>query len=319
MNRDYGERPVIGISSCLLGQKVRYDGTAKRDRWIVEQLGRFVDYQPVCPEMAIGLGAPRPPIRLVASATQPRVVGVEDPSIDVTDRLEGFALETAAQLGAISGYVFMSKSPSCGMERVKLYNVGGHAEKNGIGAYARVIMHSLPNLPCEEEGRLNDPMLRENFVNRVFAYRRWQTLRTTDLTAKALIDFHARHKYMVMAHSQAAYQRLGRLLSNLKGVDLSRVADAYEAQFMAALKRRIGRKRHVNALQHIQGYLKDRIDGGDKAELAQSIEAYRREEVPLVVPMKLLRHYFRCHPDDYIDQQWYLDPYPESLGLRNAI
>lgn len=319
MNRDYGERPVIGISSCLLGQKVRYDGTAKRDRWIVEQLGRFVDYQPVCPEMAIGLGAPRPPIRLVASATQPRVVGVEDPSIDVTDRLEGFALETAAQLGAISGYVFMSKSPSCGMGRVKLYNVGGHAEKKGIGAYARVIMHSLPNLPCEEEGRLNDPMLRENFVNRVFAYRRWQTLRTTDLTAKALIDFHARHKYMVMAHSQAAYQRLGRLLSNLKGVDLSRVADAYEAQFMAALKRRIGRKRHVNALQHIQGYLKDRIDGGDKAELAQSIEAYRREEVPLVVPMKLLRHYFRCHPDDYIDQQWYLDPYPESLGLRNAI
>ena len=319
MNRDYAEQPVIGISSCLLGQKVRYDGTAKRDRWIVEQLGRFVDYQPVCPEMAIGLGAPRPPIRLVASATQPRVVGVEDPSIDVTDRLEGFALETAAQLGAISGYVFMSKSPSCGMGRVKLYNVGGHAEKKGIGAYARVIMHSLPNLPCEEEGRLNDPMLRENFVNRVFAYRRWQTLRTTDLTAKALIDFHARHKYMVMAHSQAAYQRLGRLLSNLKGVDLSRVADAYEAQFMAALKRRIGRKRHVNALQHIQGYLKDRIDGGDKAELAQSIEAYRREEVPLVVPMKLLRHYFRCHPDDYIDQQWYLDPYPESLGLRNAI
>ena len=205
------------------------------------------------------------------------------------------------------------------MERVKLYNAGGHAEKKGVGAYARVIMHSLPNLPCEEEGKLNDPMLRENFVNRVFAYRRWQTLRATDLTAKALIDFHARHKYMVMAHSQAAYQRLGRLLSNLKGVDLSRVADAYEAQFMAALKRRIGRKRHVNALQHIQGYLKDRIDGGDKAELAQSIEAYRREEVPLVVPMKLLRHYFRRHPDDYIDQQWYLDPYPESLGLRNAI
>jgi uncharacterized protein YbgA (DUF1722 family) len=219
----------------------------------------------------------------------------------------------------VSGYVFMSKSPSCGMERVKLYAASGHAAKKGVGAYARVIMASLPNLPCEEEGRLNDPMLRENFVNRVYAYRRWQSLRSRGLVAKELIDFHARHKYMVMAHSQAAYQRLGRLLSDLKGVDLERVADAYEAEFMGALKRRVGRKRHVNVLQHIQGYLKTRIDGADKQELAESIEAYRREEVPLVVPTKLLRHYFRRNPDHYIDRQWYLDPYPESLGLRNTI
>jgi len=315
----YAERPLIGISSCLLGQKVRYDGTAKRDRWIVEKLGRYVDYQPICPEVAIGLGTPRPPIRLVGTPDAARVVGVEDPAVDVTHALEDFALNSAAQLGGISGYVFMSKSPSCGMERVKLYNDAGHAEKKGVGAYARVLMQSLPNLPCEEEGRLNDPLLRENFVNRVFAYRRWQSLRGAGLSAKALIDFHARHKYMVMAHSQAAYQRLGRLLSHLKGVDLERVADAYEAEFMVALKRRAGRKRHVNALQHIQGYLKERIDGGDRQELAESIEAYRREEVPLVVPMKLLRHYFRRNPDHYIDQQWYLNPYPESLGLRNAI
>ena len=212
---------------------------------------------------------------------------VEDPTDDVTEQLEDFALSTEAQLHDISGYVFMSKSPSCGMERVKLYNDKGHAEKKGVGAYARVIMAGLPNLPCEEEVRLTDPMLRENFVNRVYAYRRWQSLRQQGLTAKELIDFHARHKYMVMAHSQAAYQRMGRLLSNLKGVDLEKVADAYEAEFMTALKRRVGRKRHVNALQHIQGYLKTRIDGGDKQELAESIEAYRREEVPLVLPMKL--------------------------------
>jgi uncharacterized protein YbgA (DUF1722 family)/uncharacterized protein YbbK (DUF523 family) len=315
----YAERPLIGISSCLMGQKVRYDGTAKRDRWIVEQLGKHVDYQPICPEMAIGMGTPRPPIRLVGSPEAPRVLGVADAGLDVTEALEGFALNTAAQLGGVSGYVFMSKSPSCGMERVKLYDAGGHAEKKGVGAYARVLMQSLPNLPCEEEGRLNDPVLRENFVNRVFAYRRWQSLRAAGLSAKALIEFHSRHKYMVMAHSQAAYQRLGRLLSHLKGVDLARVADAYEAEFMAALKRRAGRKRHVNALQHIQGYLKEHTDGGDRQELAESIESYRREEVPLVVPMKLLRHYFRRHPDPYIDQQWYLNPYPESLGLRNAI
>ncbi|MCB1802131.1 MAG: DUF1722 domain-containing protein [Gammaproteobacteria bacterium] len=315
----YADRPLIGISSCLLGQKVRYDGTAKRDRWIVEQLGKFVDYRPVCPEMAIGLGTPRPPIRLLGTPEDTRVVGVADPSIDVTDALEDFALNSAAQMRDISGYVLMSKSPSCGMERVKLYAHSGHAAKKGVGVYARVLMEALPNLPFEEEGRLNDAMLRENFVNRVFAYRRWQSLRAAGLTAKGLTDFHARHKYMLMAHSQAAYQRLGRLLSHLKGVDLEQVADTYEAEFMTALKRRVGRKRHVNALQHIQGYLKDRIDGDDKTELSDSIEAYRREEVPLVVPMKLLRHYFRRNPDNYIDRQWYLDPYPESLGLRNAI
>lgn len=156
-------------------------------------------------------------------------------------------------------------------------------------------------------------MLRENSVNRVFAYRRWQSLRAQGLSPKALADFHARHKYMVMAHSQAAYQRLGRSLSNLKGVDLKQVADACEAEFMTALKR------HVNALQHIQGYLKQRIDGSDKQELPDSIEAYRREEIPLVVPMKRLRHCFRRNPNDYMDQQSCLDPYPESLGLRNAV
>lgn len=319
MAQEYAERPLVGISSCLLGEKVRYDGTAKRDRWIVEQLGRYVDYRPVCPEVSIGLGTPRPPIRLVGSPEETRVVGVEDPTLDVTERLEDFALDMAGRLGGISGYVFMSKSPSCGMERVKLYNAKGHAEKKGVGAYARVLMQALPNLPCEEEGRLNDPMLRENFVNRVFTYRRWQSLLAGGLEARRLIDFHSRHKYMVMAHSQAAYQRMGRLLADLKRADLRQVAAAYEGELMTALKRRAGRKRHVNALQHIQGYLKDRIDAGDKQELADSIEAYRREEIPLVVPMKLLRHYFRRHPDRYIDRQWYLDPYPEALGLRNAI
>ncbi len=314
-----GQRPLIGISSCLMGQKVRYDGSAKRNRWLVESFGAHVDYRPICPEVAIGMSTPRRPIRLVGTPGEVRVVGVQDSSIDVTAALEDFALNTAGELGAVSGYVFMSKSPSCGMERVKLYAENGYASKNGVGAYAAVLMQSLPNLPCEEEGRLNDPMLRENFVNRVFAYRRWQSLRAAGIDAQSLIDFHARHKYMVMAHSQAAYKRLGRLLSHLKGVDLAQVADAYEAEFMAALKRRVGRKRHVNALQHIQGYLKERIDGGDKQELAQSIEAYRREGVPLVVPMKLLRHYFRRNPDDYIDRQWYLDPYPESLGRRNTI
>ena len=177
----------------------------------------------------------------------------------------------------------------------------------------------MPDLPIEEEGRLCDAVLRENFVNRVFVYKRWQLLLAQGLTAKSLIDFHSRHKYMVMAHSQAAYKRMGSLLSHLKGVDMQRLGREYQHELMAALKRKVSRARHVNVLQHLQGYLKDKIDAGDKQGLAAAIEDYRRSEVPLIVPMRLLQDYFRRHPDDYIAQQYYLDPYPASLGLRNHV
>jgi uncharacterized protein YbgA (DUF1722 family)/uncharacterized protein YbbK (DUF523 family) len=312
-------RPIIALSSCLAGEPVRFDGAHKRDNWLLEQLGQYVDYRTYCPEVAIGLGIPRRPIRLVAVAGETRVRGVVDPSLDVTERLQNYAFDTLPNLGDISGYVFKSKSPSCGVFRVKRYNVKGHPDGSGRGAFAEVIAQHLPDLPIEEEGRLCDAGLRENFVNRVFAYRRWQNLLEDGLTAKSLIDFHSRHKYMVMAHSQAAYKRLGRLLAQLRGADLQQVGRDYQHELMAALARRVNRARHVNVLQHIQGYLKDRIDSGDKRELAEAIEDYRRGEVPLVVPMRLLQHYFRRHPDDYIDRQYYLDPYPASLGLRNHV
>ncbi|MFM1892274.1 MAG: hypothetical protein RLZ44_1351 [Pseudomonadota bacterium] len=313
------DKPVLGISSCLLGEKVRFDSGHKRDAWLVERFGRYVEFRPLCPEVAIGLGIPRPPIRLVGEPGAVRAVGVKDGSVDVTEALESYAFDTLTQLQDVSGYVFKSKSPSCGMERVKLYDAKGTPSNHGVGVYARVVMEAMPHLPVEEEGRLHDPVLRENFVNRVFVYQRWQQLRRSVLRASALVAFHARHKYMVMAHSQAAYQRMGRLLSQLKGVDLQQVADQYEAELMTALKRRVNRARHVNVLQHMQGYLKNAIDAGDKQELAASIEAYRRGEVPFVVPMALLRHHFRRSPDPYIRDQWYLAPYPEDLGLRNAI
>jgi uncharacterized protein YbgA (DUF1722 family)/uncharacterized protein YbbK (DUF523 family) len=307
------KRPLVAISSCLLGQPVRYDGGHKKDAWIVGPLADHVDYLPICPEVGAGLGIPRPPIHLVGDPGHPRAVGAKDPSLDVTGSLEAFARQTVRALGDVSGYILKSKSPSCGMERVPLYG------QQGIGIHAREIMAALPDLPVEEEGRLNDPVLRENFVNRVYAYRRWQDFRRQRLTARGLVAFHAAHKYLVMAHSQAAYGRLGRLLSNLKGVDLREVADAYIAELMAALKRRVGRERHVNVLQHIMGYLKKRLSGEDKQELLEAIEAYRRGEVPLIVPIFLLRHHFRHHPDPYMDSQWYLDPYPAALGLRNNI
>lgn len=312
-------RPILAISACLLGEQVRYDGAHARDNWLAAVLAGYVDYRPICPEVGIGLGIPRPPIHLVGQSGQERAVGVRNPELDVTERLEDFALRTAAGLGDISGYVFKSKSPSCGMERVRLYNPQGQAEKKGVGIHARTIMRAMPDLPVEEDGRLNDPVLRENFVNRIFVYRRWQDLRASGLSRAALIAFHADHKYLLMAHSQAAYQRLGRLLADLKGVDLACLADRYQAEMMAALARRVTRKRHVNVLQHVFGYLKKRIDAGDKAELGASIEAYRRGEVPLIVPTWLLRDYFRRYPDAYIERQYYLDPYPPALGLRNLI
>lgn len=310
----------VGISRCLLGEKVRFDGGHKRDAFINNMLSRHFEFVSVCPEVAIGLGIPRPPIRLVGSTDNPRVLGVRDPSIDVTAPLNDYSRRQAQQLGGLSGFILKKDSPSCGMERVRVYSEEkGMPAHRGAGVFAHHLMQTLPHLPVEEEGRLNDPVLRENFVTRVFAYHRWQRLLAGRLTPGALTDFHARHKYLLMAHSQAAYQRMGRMLSQLSGTDLRKVAAEYETELMGALKRRVNRKRHVNVLQHIMGYLKRSIDAGDKQELVDSISAYRRGEVPLVVPITLMRHYFRRHPDPYIEQQVYLRPHPEDLSLLNQV
>lgn len=310
----------IGVSSCLLGQEVRYNGGHKRDSFVVGTLARFVDYVPVCPEVAIGLGIPRPPIRLVGEPARPRAVGADDPSLDATAGLETFARQQVPALRGIDGYILKKDSPSCGMERVKVYSLrGGAAERKGVGVYARVLMEHMPELPVEEEGRLNDPVLRENFLARVYVHARWQRLRADGLTRSRLIDFHSDHKYLVMAHSQAAYQRLGRMLADLRKIDLEAVAQMYFAELMEALRRRVNHKRHANVLQHMFGYLKRSIDSGDKAELLDNIEAYRWGEVPLIVPTTLFRHYFRRHPDPYMERQVYLRPHPDELALRNAI
>lgn len=320
MNSGDRKFPCVGVSACLLGHQVRFDGGHKRNPFLLDELAKHVEFVPVCPETAIGLGIPRPPIRLVGDLENPRVLGVADPSLDVTHQLQAYAESQISQFSHISGFVLKKDSPSCGMERVKVYTVAGNsAVRKGTGTFARVLMQSLPLLPVEEEGRLNDPILRENFINRIYVFQRWQQLNHHALTAGRLIDFHTDHKYMVMAHSQAAYQRLGKLLSDLSGNNLQTIADIYIEELMTTLRRRVNRKRHVNVLQHILGYLKKRIDSEDKAELTASIEAYRRGETPLIVPITLLRHYFRNHQDRYMARQHYLAPYPESLGLRNLI
>ncbi len=314
------ELPKVGVSACLLGQPVRYDGGHKRDAFIAEHLSKHLELVPVCPESAIGLGVPRPTIRLLGDIARPRLVGTSDAALDVTEKMETYAKCRVNEFTDLCGFILKKGSPSCGMERVKVFHPdGAHAERKGSGVFARILKQSLPLLPIEEEGRLNDAVLRENFINRVFVMSRWQWLLQEGLDATRLLDFHTAHKYLVMAHSQAAYQRLGRLLANLSHVDLQRIAEIYSEELMHALKRRIGRKRHVNVLQHILGYLKKRIDKEDKIELNASIEAYRRGETPLIVPITLLRHYFRRHPDPYMEKQLYLHPYPDNLGLRNRI
>ncbi|MCW8905399.1 YbgA family protein [Sedimenticola sp.] len=311
---------TIGISSCLLGENVRYDGGHKRDRFVTGELSKYMRFIPVCPEMGSGLPTPRPPIRLVGDPDNPRAVGVDNPEMDVTRQLRTYSTKALANLDGISGYILKKDSPSCGMKRVKVYpEQGGSAQRQGSGIFAHTLMSHLPNLPVEDEGRLNDPVLRENFINRVFVYHHWQQLTDEGLTPARLIDFHARHKYLVMAHSQAAYKRMGRLLSNVPKNALKHISQDYFSELMSALQRPVNRKGHTNVLQHIMGYLKRNIDTHDKQELGESIERYRQGEIPLVVPITLFRHYFRLHPDPYISRQVYLQPHPEKLGLRNQL
>jgi uncharacterized protein YbgA (DUF1722 family)/uncharacterized protein YbbK (DUF523 family) len=313
-------RIAVGISSCLLGEEVRYDGQHKRDAYINGTLSQYFAFVPVCPEMAIGLGVPREPIRLVADKGEPvRVVGTRNPDMDVTADLHAYGERMARELTDIHGYILKRASPSCGMERVKVYKPDGHPLTTAAGAYAGSLMAERPNLPVEEEGRLGDPVLRENFIERVFVHERWHREVAAAPSAKALVDFHSRHKLLLMAHNQEAYRRLGRLVAEAGTGDIAATADTYFDELMGALKKPATRKGHANVLYHLMGYLKEHLDGDDKAELTELIESYRTGYVPLIVPITLLNHHFRRHPDPYVARQVYLQPHPAELMLRNRL
>ncbi len=310
----------IGISACLLGEEVRHDGGHKRDVFITGTLTHYFEFVPVCPEMAIGLGVPREPIRLQGKPRDIRVVGVKNPQLDVTDKLRAYGTKQAEELERVSGYILKSKSPSCGMERVRLYPEQGGAPNNeGVGQYAAALMRARPLMPVEEEGRLHDPVLRENFIERIYTYRRWQELVGRGVTTARLVDFHTRHKFAVLAHGPEIYRRLGRLVAAAGTQPIGEMAAQYIALLMQGLRKRASRRGHTNVLQHVQGYLKTRLDADDKAELVEIIDRYRRGQVPLIVPLTLLRHHFRRHPSPYIDTQTYMNPHPPELMLRNLI
>jgi uncharacterized protein YbgA (DUF1722 family)/uncharacterized protein YbbK (DUF523 family) len=311
----------IGISTCLLGQNVRYDGGHKRDPFLVEIFGRFVEWVSVCPEVEVGLGTPRESMRLVKDVGDVRLVTTKT-NVDHTAAMRRFAARRVAALRRLDlcGYVLKSNSPSCGMERVKVYGRnGGMPARSGRGLFAQALLDADPLLPVEEEGRLNDPVLRESFVERVFAYRRLRSLFGGRWTLGALVAFHAAHKLQLLAHSPAAYQALGRLVANAKHVERGALRTRYEEGFMRGLAVRATPARQVNVLQHILGYFKRDLDGASRHELLASIEDYLCGTVPLVVPLTLVRHHVRRLDVAFLKGQTYLDPHPKELMLRNHV
>ena len=332
-SQHFPERPEpplpLGISECLLGNEVRYDGSGARSSFPHAVLEGLYTYQGICPEVGIGMPVPRPPIRLVAPAgaaldgQRVRAVGVADSDLDYTDALAEYAAKTAPGLTGLAGYVLMKSSPSCGLERVKVYpqqedGSSGMPKRVGRGIFAEGLAAALPNLPLEESGRLNDEVLRENFVTRTFAYAHWQALMNTGLTARGLVEFHSRYKYLLMAHSVPAYQEAGRLLSNLK-TDLEGIAAKYISLLMQGLSRPASRGGHANVLAHLQGYLKRVLDGPSRQELAMLISAYQRGEQPLLAPLAVLKHHLNRNPDEYVLYQTYLDPHPPAAALRRRL
>ncbi len=319
INANGEEKIPIGISSCLLGERVRYDGGHKGHSYITRTLGEYFQFKPFCPELAIGLGIPRRPIRLSRTGkSEIRVVEINDSSRDYTDRLINAADSQAELHRKLCGYILKKDSPSCGMERVKIWT-DAMPVREGVGAFADQMMRNFPYLPVEEEGRLGDAVLRENFIQRVFIMRRWHELEEQGLTVGRLVEFHARHKLIVMSRDQAAYRKLGQLVAATGKRDIQSNGKEYLLQLMTALKIRATRKNHVNVLQHIQGYLKNSLDKEDKQELVQTINNYRIGLVPLIVPITLLNHFFRKFPNEYISNSWYMNPYPSELCLQNAI
>lgn len=307
----------IGISSCLLGTEVRYDGGHTHNRYITDTLGEYFEYVSFCPEVAIGMGVPRPAIRLVKLGNEIRTQGIDDSSIDVTDDLIKYGHSLKKQIAPLSGYILKSRSPSCGMERVKVYGSKGSPIDKSSGMFAGSIMQDFPELPMEEEGRLMDPVLRENFIERVFVYHRWQNQCAKRLSAAKLVDFHTRHKFIVLSHDERAYRELGRLVAQAGQLALRELGQSYIQALMRALKKRATARKHSNVLMHMMGFIKNQMQADDKAELLDLIEDYRKGLVPLIVPVTLLQHYIRRHPDDYISQQYYMNPHPRELMLRN--
>ncbi len=310
----------IGISSCLLGNAVRYDGGHKLDRFLTETLGQYVEYFPVCPEVECGMPIPRESMRLEGNPESPRLVTTRTKA-DKTQQMVSWAEKRVAELEkeGLLGFIFKSDSPSSGMERVKVYNDKNMAEKKGVGMFAAIFMRHFPLLPVEEEGRLHDPVLRENFIERLFALARWRAVPAGDASRGRLVAFHTQHKLQIMAHSNRHYQEMGRLVARAKQIPSQRLFEEYGRNLMEGLKLKATPKKNTNVLMHMAGYFKAQLSADEKAELLEVVDLYRKSLIPLIVPITLINHYVRKFDQPYLKEQSFLKPHPVELQLRNHV
>jgi uncharacterized protein YbgA (DUF1722 family)/uncharacterized protein YbbK (DUF523 family) len=308
----------LGLSACLAGEKVRYDGGHRRERFLTDTLGPYVEFVTVCPEAECGLGVPREAMRLVGRPEAPRLLTVRTKQ-DFTERLLGWAVKRVEELAQehLDGFIFKAKSPSSGLARVKVYNEQGGASATGVGLFARVFTARFPLLPVEDEGRLHDPEIRENFIERLFFHRRWRELLASKPDLGDLVAFHTRHKLQILAHSPEYYRRLGRLAAQARELPWPEVLAAYQDLALTALRLQATISKNANVLYHLLGYFKKQLSGDEKQELLEIIGSYRRSEAPLIVPVTLINHYVRKYREPYLLEQFYLQPHPLELKLRN--
>jgi uncharacterized protein YbgA (DUF1722 family)/uncharacterized protein YbbK (DUF523 family) len=310
----------LGISSCLLGENVRYNGGHALDRFLRDTLGKYVEYVPVCPEVECGFGIPRETLRLMGDPEQPRLV-TSQTGIDYTDRMEAWARTRVGELENenLCGFIFKSDSPSSGMERVKIYNDEGVPRKIGVGVFARIFKEHFPLIPVEEDGRLHDPILRENFIDRIFTYRRYREIIEKNDRIRSLVDFHTRHKLLLMSHSPKHLQQMGQIVAHAKEPPTEELIRQYERLLMETMALKPSTAKHTNVLHHVMGYFKKNLSSDEKQELIEVIDEFRRGFIPLIVPVTLINHYVRKYEESYLKMQIYLNPHPLELQLRNHV
>jgi len=315
-----GEKIKLGISACLMGQNVRYNGGHTHDPFLTKTLGQYVDYVPVCPEVECGLPVPREAMRLVGDPSNPSLVTIKT-GIDITGQMKEWGKNRLDELQNenLCGFIFKSKSPSSGMERVKVYGKNNVPANTGVGIWARMFMDRFPLLPVEEEGRLHDPVLRENFIQRIFVFKRFQATRTKGTNRGNLVDFHTRHKLLIMAHSPVHYREMGKFVADAKHHSPETLYDDYAALLNLAMSLRATTAKHINVMMHIMGYFKKQLSADEKQEIIEIIGRFKNHYVPLIVPITLLNHYVRKYQEPYLKTQVYLTPHPSELGLRNHV
>lgn len=313
-----GKSPIrIGISACLMGENVRWNGGSSHDQFLTGTLGAYLEYVPVCPEVECGLGVPRETLRLVGDPDNPRLVTTKS-AVDITEKMQTWAEKRVRELEAegLCGFIFKKNSPSSGLHKVKVYNKKGGFLKTGRGLFAGAFVDHFPLIPVEEEGRLHDLKLRENFIESIFTLKRWRDALQSRKSLGALVDFHTRHKLLILSHSPVHYRTMGKLVANGRQMDTAALFSQYEELLLGALQLKATTKKHINVLQHMMGYFKKQLDKDEKQELLEVIAAYREGHCPLLVPITLINHYIRKYGQSYLGQQVYLKPHPVELKLR---